>query len=145
MLTGLPGIGKSALAAAYPWHFDAAHRAGVWWVSLAGCGPEPDDVAAQLTTALRDRLRDARVDGFNGPADEIPGIFAGHVARQSEPSLLVIDDIPGELKRRSRPSRLSWVMSVIHAASGVRRDPRTCCGAAAAHCMRWRQLLPYME
>ena len=97
VLTGLPGIGKSALAAAYAWHFEAAHRAGVWWVSLAGCGPDPDDVAAQLTIALRDRLRDARVDGFNGPVDEIPGIFAGHVARQSEPSLLVIDDIPGEL------------------------------------------------
>ncbi|GIM90309.1 tetratricopeptide repeat protein [Paractinoplanes toevensis] len=96
ILTGLPGIGKSAVAAAYAWHFSAGHQGGVWWVSLAGSGTDPDSMIGTFVDGLR-ALPAFRTIRPAAPATEVIGAFADHVAGLAEPSLLVIDDIPGEL------------------------------------------------
>ncbi|GIF40704.1 hypothetical protein BC793_10940 [Actinoplanes xinjiangensis] len=80
VLTGPAGIGKSALAAAY-----APPEA--WTVSLAGSSADPDEMAGTLAAALRARMG-------NPPEADIVGVFAEQVAREPEPSLLIVDDIP---------------------------------------------------
>ena len=97
VLVGLPGIGKSALAAAYAWHFGAAHLGGVHWLSLAGSGDTPAEVRAHFTDGLRTILRLTGGDATAESAERVIGRFAEHVAGRPEPSLLVIDDVPGDL------------------------------------------------
>ncbi|KUL34494.1 tetratricopeptide repeat protein [Actinoplanes awajinensis] len=96
VLTGLPGIGKSALAAAYAWHFEASHRGGVWWVSLDGSSTDPDSLAATFAAELRALLAFRAVPP-SASDQEVIVAFADHVANQPEPSLLIVDGIPGEL------------------------------------------------
>jgi len=96
VLNGLPGMGKSALAAAYAWHFSAGHQGGSWWVSLAGSSADPDSLVATFAAGLRE-LPVFRKVLPAAPAADVIGAFAEHVAALPEPSLLVIDDIPGEL------------------------------------------------
>jgi len=95
VLSGMPGIGKSELAAAYAWRFGSAHLGGVYWVSLIGT--DSGQVRASLADALRDlaMLDAAHLRGAS--ADEVIAAFAGRVSRGTEPSLLVVDDIPTEL------------------------------------------------
>lgn len=97
VLTGLPGIGKSALAAAYAWHFGAAHLGGVYWVALTGSGTDPAEVAARFADAIRAILELTGTDVAGATMEQVLGLFAERVAERSEPSLLVIDDVPGQL------------------------------------------------
>ncbi|HZN70681.1 MAG TPA: tetratricopeptide repeat protein [Micromonosporaceae bacterium] len=95
VLVGMPGIGKSELAAAYAWHFGAAYLGGVYWVSLAGSHADRAEVSARFVDALRTLLEQLGIDAGEGNADRVIGRFADHVAAQAEPSLLVVDDVPG--------------------------------------------------
>ncbi|MEU8662951.1 AAA family ATPase, partial [Actinoplanes philippinensis] len=80
VLTGPAGIGKSALAA-------ACAPPGTWTVSLAGSSADPDEMAATLAAALRARMG-------NPPVTDVVQDFAERVAREPEPTLLIVDDIP---------------------------------------------------
>jgi hypothetical protein len=80
VLTGPPGIGKSALAAAFA-------PPGAWRVSLAGCSADPDEMAATLAAGLRARMGNPQVT-------DVVEMFAERVAGEPEPSLLIVDDIP---------------------------------------------------
>lgn len=74
-LCGLPGSGKSALAAAYVTRFHAAYPAGSWWLSLA----DSPTSAAAVETYLSALTRFGRLCGL-----EHPGV-------------LVVDDVPASL------------------------------------------------
>ncbi|WP_146169243.1 tetratricopeptide repeat protein [Actinoplanes italicus] len=87
VLTGPPGIGKSALAAAYAAD-GGAHPGGVWSVSLSGSSADPGEMAATLAAGLRARMGNPQV------ADVVE-VFAEQVAAEPGPSLLIVDDIPG--------------------------------------------------
>ncbi|MFC4066971.1 AAA family ATPase [Actinoplanes subglobosus] len=80
VLTGPPGIGKSALAAALA-------LPGTWWVSLAGSSADPGELAATLAAGLRARMGNPQVT-------DIIELFAERIAGEPEPSLLIVDDIP---------------------------------------------------
>jgi hypothetical protein len=80
VLTGQAGIGKSALAAAYA-------PTGTWTVSLAGSSADPGEMAATLAAGLRARMG-------NPPDTDVVQVFAERVAREPEPTLLIVDDIP---------------------------------------------------
>ncbi|GAA0713786.1 ATP-binding protein [Dactylosporangium roseum] len=68
ILVGIPGIGKSELAAAYAWQFGAAHLGGVHWISLAGSPAESTAVSARFIDALRSLLAQVGLDvGRTGP------------------------------------------------------------------------------
>ncbi|KHD72319.1 tetratricopeptide repeat protein [Actinoplanes utahensis] len=86
VLTGPPGVGRTALAAAYAETFPGAAR----WVSLAGSSADPDEMAATFAAGLRARTG-------NPPVADAVAEFAERVAAGPEPTLLVVDDIPGEL------------------------------------------------
>jgi hypothetical protein len=86
VLTGPPGIGKSALATAYA--SDGAHPGGVWTVSLSGSSADPGEMAATLAAGLRARMGNPQVT-------DIVEVFAEQVAAEPGPSLLIVDDIPG--------------------------------------------------
>lgn len=70
---GLPGAGKSALAAAYVTRFHSAYPAGAWWVSLAG--------------------------NASSAADTYLSAFerSGRLCSPDRPGLLVVDDVPVNL------------------------------------------------
>ncbi|HET8659201.1 MAG TPA: toll/interleukin-1 receptor domain-containing protein [Micromonosporaceae bacterium] len=99
ILTGLPGIGKTALVSAYAWRFGAAHLGGVYWLSLAAS--RPHEVPARFAAAL------AAAGGPAGEAvagvapERVPGVFADLLASQAEPSLVVVDDLPPDLDPRT--------------------------------------------
>lgn len=95
MLIGIPGIGKSELAAAYAWHFGAAHLGGVYWISLAGSPADPAAVSARFVDALRSLLAQVGLDVGQAGPDHVRGMFAELVVAKAEPSLLVVDDFPG--------------------------------------------------
>lgn len=99
VVSGTPGIGKSDLAAAYAWRFGAAHLGGVYWISLAGSRPDPAAVRARFTAALSAFMHE--VPGTaDSLGDAVIGRFADRVANAEEPSLLLVDDVPGELDAR---------------------------------------------
>jgi len=100
VLSGLPGIGKSELAAAYGWHFGAAYLGGVYWVSLSGSGPGPDEVGARFVGAIRSLARRGGLGFGDTAGDDVIGRFAEHINTVAEPSLLIVDDVPGELNAR---------------------------------------------
>ena len=95
VLVGPPGAGKTALAAAYAWHFGAAHLGGVYWISLTGSRPDPAEVSARFVDALRNLLVGIGYDVIAAEPNRVVGIFGDHVAAAAEPSLLVVDDVPG--------------------------------------------------
>jgi hypothetical protein len=96
-LVGIPGCGKTALAAAYAWQFGAAFRGGVYWISLVGAAPE--DALARYADQLRGVARLERLDIDIDRADraELIAALADRLATREEPSLWVIDDVPPDL------------------------------------------------
>lgn len=94
VLVGMRGIGKSELAAAYAWHFGAAHLGGVYWIGLTGCPPDRDQISARFIDEVRTLLQLADLDVAGLSSNQVIGRFADHVASKAEPSLLVIDDVP---------------------------------------------------
>lgn len=97
-LLGMPGIGKTSLAAAYAWNFGAAYAAGaVCWISLRGAGPS----AREVLTRYRSEVRTAAetlglaVIGRSGPG--VLGLVADDLHGRQGPSLWVVDDVPDGL------------------------------------------------
>ncbi|MGM1058557.1 TIR domain-containing protein [Saccharothrix sp. Mg75] len=74
-ICGLPGSGKSALAAAYVTRFHGAHPAGAWWVSLSGTA----------TSAMA-------VDAYVSALERF-----GRLCGPDHPGVLVVDDVPAHL------------------------------------------------
>ena len=96
-LIGLPGIGKTALLAAYGWQFGAAYPGGVYWTSLAGAGSADADLLlgryADEVRAIADTLG-LRPDGQS--REQLFGRVADHLHSRG-PSLWIVDDVPDGL------------------------------------------------
>nr|GID87881.1 hypothetical protein Ade03nite_68050 [Actinoplanes derwentensis] len=86
---GPPGAGKTAFATEYVTRSGAGYR-GIWRVSLAGSSADPDETVATLAAGLRAQMA-------LPPSGDALAEFAERVAAESGPSLLIVDDIPGEL------------------------------------------------
>ena len=96
-VVGMPGIGKTALVAAYAWNFGAYFAGGaVCWVSLDGAGPSDDEVLARYDDAVRTIAEQVGVHAGGGRY-ETAGRVAAHLDRLAGPSLWVVDDVPAGL------------------------------------------------
>jgi tetratricopeptide (TPR) repeat protein len=111
VVSGMPGIGKSELVAAYAWRFGAAHSGAVYWVSLGGSGTDPGEMRARLADAVRTIPRQS-LGRRDMRGEEIVAAFADHVAASAEASLLIVDDIPGEVT--------AAVLEALHVPAGNR-------------------------
>jgi hypothetical protein len=89
-ICGLPGAGKTALAATYAWQFGAAYPGGVYWLSLAGKGGSSSDVLSRYSEEVRGTADALRVDPGQNPLSAV----ADRLADERRPSLWIIDDLP---------------------------------------------------
>ncbi|HWS37478.1 MAG TPA: hypothetical protein VN408_32705, partial [Actinoplanes sp.] len=119
VLAGPPGAGKTAVATEYVTRSGAGYR-GIWRVSLAGSSADPDEMEATFAAGLRAQM------GIPAAGDVVAE-FAERVAAENGPSLLIVDDIPGELdgdlvRRLTVPSagrRLRTVLLSIRDVAGL--------------------------
>jgi hypothetical protein len=100
-LVGMPGIGKSALAAMYGWQFGAAYPGGVYWVSLAGTGGTGDDVLDRYAVEVRAVAETLGLAPGDAPRERLFGMVADALCAKPEPSLWVVDDVPDGLDRNT--------------------------------------------
>ncbi|GAA2975110.1 tetratricopeptide repeat protein [Actinokineospora diospyrosa] len=87
-VSGMTGMGKSALVRSYGRDFGFLYPGGVYWVSLAGAGV--DEVRYRHTSELV-ALDSSIVDQSRS------GVLAWWRERLVEPALWVVDDVPGDL------------------------------------------------
>lgn len=95
-LLGLPGIGKSALAAAYAWQFGAAHLGGVYWIDLDEQSDGTSAAAAHARYA--DKVR-TLAETLGIPLEGVGhaglfGLVGEHLASRDAPCLWVVDNVP---------------------------------------------------
>jgi tetratricopeptide (TPR) repeat protein len=97
-VVGLPGVGKTALAAAYAWQFGAAFLGGVFWVSLVGPPASAEEILGRYADTVRGVAE--RLGLRVGRADraQVFGQVADWIAAQPAPSLWVVDDVPPDLE-----------------------------------------------
>ena len=101
LVRGAGGIGKSLMAEEYALRFGAAYPGGVFWLRAYG---HPEN-AVEVGASQRINLRDAQVldiaafvgiDTSNLAPNQIEGALTRHLARQAQPFLWVVDDLPPE-------------------------------------------------
>jgi tetratricopeptide (TPR) repeat protein len=94
-VVGMPGMGKTALAAAYAWNFGAAYARGtVCWLNLAGAGASDEAVLARYDDAVRTLAEQLDLRTGDAARHEVLGRVAAHLHGLAEPSLWVVDDVP---------------------------------------------------
>jgi tetratricopeptide (TPR) repeat protein len=98
-LVGMPGIGKSALAAMYGWQFGAAYPGGVYWVSLAAAGGTGDEVLARYADEVRSVAETLSLAPGGASRERLFGMVADALYAKPGPSLWVVDDVPDGLDR----------------------------------------------
>ena len=97
-LVGMPGIGKTAVAAVYGWQFGAAYAGGaVYWLSLAGTGGSSGEVLARYAEEVRSIADSVGLRPGDISRSGLFGMVADHLYARSGPSLWVIDDLPDDL------------------------------------------------
>lgn len=98
LLVGVPGIGKSALAAAYAWQFGPAYPGGIFWLDLAGA-TAPDEVLGVYASELRRicalRFPDLPVSSWDDAT--VLARLAAAVTAAARRCLWIVDDVPPEL------------------------------------------------
>ncbi|MEV4566191.1 toll/interleukin-1 receptor domain-containing protein [Nonomuraea sp. NPDC049419] len=94
VVSGLPGSGKTTLAAQYAQAFAAAFPGGVHWFALDP-GLSGSDVLLGYRRSVREMAAATRVP-LDGVDDEhLRSHLAGRVNERAEPVLWVVDQIPG--------------------------------------------------
>ena len=94
-LTGMPGIGKTALLAAYGWQFGAAYPGGVYQTSLAGvAGTSPDLVLGRYADEVRAIAETLGLRVGGASRERLFGLVADHLYTRAGPSLWIVDDVP---------------------------------------------------
>jgi tetratricopeptide (TPR) repeat protein len=98
-LVGMPGIGKSAIAAAYAWFYGAAYAGGgVHWLSLADGGRTPDELLGRYAAQVRSVADGLGLQPGDGVSRErLFGLVGDHLYNLPGPSLWIIDDVPDDL------------------------------------------------
>ncbi|MEU4517816.1 toll/interleukin-1 receptor domain-containing protein [Amycolatopsis sp. NPDC024027] len=112
-LCGLPGAGKTALAAAYAWSFGNAYPAGVFWHRAGeqptrGSGPYSESLrSAAVAAGLRRPGRRSR------PSDLVIAL-GGALRQRGRPLLWVIDEIPETFDPADLPRVVPPVGQLLH-------------------------------
>ena len=96
-LAGLAGIGKSALASAYGWHFGSAFPGGVFRTALSGA--TADAALARYGDEVRRIAVALGLPNTGAGRAELTAAVADHLHTAGEPALWIIDDVPRELDR----------------------------------------------
>jgi hypothetical protein len=89
-LCGLPGAGKTTLAAGYASQFGAAYPGGVFWLSLAGSKGTRADVLDQYRREVGRIAHDIGADMSRNPI----AALTDRLADEQRPSLWIVDDLP---------------------------------------------------
>jgi TIR domain len=99
VVSGMPGIGKTALAQQYAVEFGAAFPGGVTWLSLDGeYGPFPDaEAMSRYYLGLRGVASWHEISAHGIPGERLRMIMAGHITQRGEPCLWVLDGVPAGL------------------------------------------------
>lgn len=95
VLAGIPGVGKTALVAAYAWQFGAAHGGGVYWISLAGATAA--NALERYVAEVRTLAETLCLPSADLSPGRLFGVVAKHLCSGSGPSLWVVDDVPTDL------------------------------------------------
>ena len=99
---GAGGIGKSLLAEEYALRFGAAYPGGIFWLRAEGYTDRDD---GQISAAERLSRLEGQLIGFaqqlNLPISglsprEVKGLLTGHLGRQGQPFLWIVDDLPAD-------------------------------------------------
>lgn len=97
-LIGMPGIGKTSVAAAYAWNFGAAYQDGVvCWISLRDAGPSPRQVLDRYESEVRTAAETLGLEVAGLSVAQVRGQVADHLDGRPGPSLWVVDDVPDGL------------------------------------------------
>jgi TIR domain len=95
---GMPGIGKSALVAAYAWMFGAAYPGGVYVTGLSGLdGGDPELVLARYTDGVAAHAETLGMSTAGMRRERLLGALADRLRAEPGPSLWVVDDVPDDL------------------------------------------------
>jgi hypothetical protein len=105
-VTGLGGIGKTALASEYALRFGAAYPGGIYWLSAPGDDPDgrhrsEDEVGALLLAQLRRIAAAMGVPGVEPSIEALGGALARVVERRGLPCLWIVDDLPSDLSEEA--------------------------------------------
>ena len=122
-LSGMTGIGKSALAKVYVHDFGFLYGGGTHRITLTGTDDSPDRVRAAHTAQL---VELARSVGERPPDLSRPTVLAwwnARLAREGAPTLWIVDDIPAGLPRDVLTELIPYAPGVHTLLIGQREFP----------------------
>ncbi|WP_280405477.1 AAA family ATPase [Nocardia brasiliensis] len=100
VITGIPGVGKTSLAARYAYLYRDAYPGGVFWI-----GPitdsnvnGPPDARARFETHFRELVASMLGKPVrDATAQQLPHLIEDLVSRRGQRVLLIVDDVPPDL------------------------------------------------
>ncbi|HEX6340540.1 TIR domain-containing protein [Umezawaea sp.] len=93
-LTGMSGIGKTALAKVYVHDFGFLYRGGTHRITLTGAGASPDRVRATHTAQLVELARTLGQDLPDRSRANVLAWWNARLAAGGGPALWIVDDVP---------------------------------------------------
>ena len=103
-VTGLPGIGKTALAGQYAFLFRDAFPGGIYWIgSLASHDPveRADEIIARSANEVRAIAAGLGLRVAGAEHDRLYAMLGDHFTAAAQPVLWIIDDVPRGFARES--------------------------------------------
>jgi hypothetical protein len=96
VITGITGIGKTYLARAYGWLFQALYPGRVFYVDVHGSARD-DGAHDRFASAVRDIAVSRQLDTAGLTSEQVTELIADHAAACELTELWIVDDLPANL------------------------------------------------